>query len=112
MKFSEKLIGSVAVISLEGDVLGGPGANELHNRLRELIASGKKHIVIDLGKVEYMNSSGLGMMTSALTTVRNAGGDLRLANPAERIKSLLVITKLVQVFQTFDSLDAAVASFS
>lgn len=112
MKFSEKVIGSTVVISLEGDVLGGPGANELLNRLRELIASGKRHFIIDLAKVEYMNSSGLGMMTSALTTVRNAGGDLRLANPAERIKSLLVITKLVQVFQTFDSLDAAVASFS
>ncbi len=112
MKFSEKLIGSVVVISLEGDVLGGPDANQLHTRLRELLAANKKHIVIDLSKVEYMNSSGLGMMTSALTTVRNAGGDLRLANPAERIKSLLVITKLVQVFPTFDSLDAAVASFN
>lgn len=93
-------------------MLGGPSANELHDRLRAIIAEGHKKLVIDLAKVGYMNSSGLGMMTSALTTVRNAGGDLRLANPAERIRNLLLITKLVQVFQTYDSVDAAVASFS
>jgi anti-sigma B factor antagonist len=112
MDYSEKKIGSVTVIELRGDVLGGPDANELHTRLRALIADGGKNIIIDLAKVEYMNSSGLGMMTSALTSIKNGGGDLRLANPAERIKSLLVITKLVQVFQTFDSIDAAVASYN
>ncbi|MDW8465124.1 MAG: STAS domain-containing protein [Chloroherpetonaceae bacterium] len=112
MEFSEKTIGDVTLITLNGDMLGGPDANELHNRLRELIASGQKKLVIDLAKVGYMNSSGLGMLTSALTTVRNANGDLRLANPAERIKNLLIITKLVQVFQTFNSVDAAIASFS
>jgi anti-sigma B factor antagonist len=112
MTFGEKQLGSVTVIELNGDVLGGPDANELHGKLRDLLNAGKKNIVIDLVKVEYMNSSGLGMMASALSTVKNAGGTLVLANPTERIKSLLAITKLNQLFKTFDNIDQAVASLS
>jgi anti-sigma B factor antagonist len=112
MNFGEKQLGSVTVIELNGDVLGGPDANELHGKLRDLLANGKKNIIIDLSKVEYMNSSGLGMMTSALSTVKNSEGNLKLANPAERIKSLLNITKLNQLFKTYNSLDEAVASFN
>lgn len=112
MTFGEKQLGTVTVIELNGDVLGGPDANELHGKLRDLLNQGKKNIVIDLAKVEYMNSSGLGMMTSMLSTVKSAGGMLALANPAERIKSLLAITKLNQLFKTFDHIDQAVASFN
>ncbi|MCS6989089.1 MAG: STAS domain-containing protein [Chloroherpetonaceae bacterium] len=112
MKFGEKQLGSVTIIEVSGDVLGGPDANELHDKLRQLLNAGKKNIVIDLSKVEYMNSSGLGMMTSALSTVKNGGGTLALANPAERIKSLLAITKLNAVFKTYESLDEAIASLS
>ncbi len=112
MTFVEKHLVSVTVIEFNGDVLCGPDANELHNKLRNLLNEGKKNIVIDLIKVEYMNSSGLGMMTSALSTVKNAGGNLALANPTERIKSLLAITKLNQLFKTFDDIDQAVASFN
>ncbi len=112
MTFGEKQLGSVTVIELNGDVLGGPDANELHSKLRDLLNEGKKNIVIDLVKVEYMNSSGLGMMTSMLSTVKSAGGNLALANPAERIKSLLTITKLNQLFKTFDDIDQAIASLN
>ena len=68
-------------------------------------------MVVDLSKVKFMNSSGLGMLISAMTTMRNAGGDLRLANVADRIQSLLVITKLITVFKHFDSVEAAAKSF-
>lgn len=112
MKFGEKQLGAITVIELNGDVLGGPDANELHSKLRDLLAQGKKNIVLDLSKVEYMNSSGLGMLTSALSTVKNAGGTMALAHPAERIKSLLAITKLNAVFKTYDTLDEAVASLN
>lgn len=112
MKFGEKQLGSVTIIELNGDVLGGPDANELHSKLRDLLAQDKKNIVLDLSKVEYMNSSGLGMLTSALSTVKNAGGTMVLAHPAERIKSLLAITKLNVVFKTYDTLDEAVASLN
>lgn len=112
MKYTEKGIGNITVIELKGDVLGGPDATVLTSRLRELVNEGKKDIVLDLRDVEYMNSSGLGMMTTALTTVKKAGGALKLANPAERIRSLLVITKLVSLFDAYDSVDDAIASFS
>ncbi|MGQ9805526.1 MAG: STAS domain-containing protein [Chlorobiales bacterium] len=112
MTFGEKQLGSVTVIELNGDVLGGPDANELHNKLRNLLNEGKKNIVIDLAKVEYMNSSGLGMMTSMLSTVKSAGGNLVLANPAERIKSLLAITKLNLLFKTFNDTDQAAAALN
>jgi anti-sigma B factor antagonist len=112
MTIKQKEVGSVTVISMTGDVLGGPDAAELNELLHRLVKEGKKNAVINLANVEYMNSSGLGMMTAALTTMRNAGGSLKLANSAERIKSLLVITKLSSVFQSFDSVDDAVKSFN
>lgn len=111
MKVNQKESGSVTILELHGDVLGGADATELNEILRHLVGEGKKHLVIDLSDVEYMNSSGLGMLTSALSSVKNGGGTLKLANPAERIKSLLVITKLIKVFESHDSVSEAIASF-
>ena len=102
---------NAVVVTLKGNVMGGPDGQKLHDTLHELKEQGKRNIVADLGKVKFMNSSGLGMMISALTTMRNAGGDLRLANVADRIQSLLVITKLITVFRHFDSVDEAVQSY-
>lgn len=102
---------NAVVVTLKGNVMGGPDGQKLHDTLHELKEQGKRHIVADLGKVKFMNSSGLGMLISALTTMRNAGGDLRLANVADRIQSLLVITKLITVFRHFESVDEAVQSY-
>ena len=102
---------NAVVVTLKGNVMGGPDGQKLHDTLHELKEQGKRNIIADLGKVKFMNSSGLGMMISALTTMRNAGGDLRLANVADRIQSLLVITKLITVFRHFDSVDKAVQSY-
>jgi anti-sigma B factor antagonist len=91
--------------------MGGPDGAKLHDTLHELKENGKKNVVIDLSKTKFMNSSGLGMLISGMTTMRNAGGDLRLANVADRIQSLLVITKLITVFKNFDSVEEAVGSY-
>lgn len=99
------------VITLKGNVMGGPDGSKLHDSLHELQEAGKTNVVVDLSKVKFMNSSGLGMLISAMTTMRNAGGDLRLANVADRIQSLLVITKLITVFKHFDSVEGAAKSF-
>ena len=99
------------VIEIKGNVMGGPEAQEFSDELKKLIQDGKKHIVVDLADVKFMNSSGLGMMISGLTTVKSAGGVLKLANVTEKIHSLLMITKLITIFETFDSLDDAVKSF-
>ncbi|OZC02759.1 STAS domain-containing protein [Rubricoccus marinus] len=102
----------VAVLSLAGDAMGGPDGSVLHEELRTLRASGQKDIVVDLEGVERMNSSGLGMLIGALTIVRNAGGDLRLANVHERVTQLLTVTKLLGVFSIHDSVADAAAAFS
>jgi anti-sigma B factor antagonist len=100
-----------AVITLKGNVMGGPDGQQLHDQLRELTDEGKNHVVVDLSKTKFMNSSGLGMLISGMTTMRNAGGDLRLARVADRIQSLLVVTKLITVFKEYDTVDEAVESF-
>ncbi len=99
------------VIEFKGNVMGGPDAVSLNEKLHELIEKGQKNIVVDLSKVKFMNSSGLGMLIGGLTTMRKAGGDLRIANAADKIESLLIVTKLITVFKHFKSLDEAIASF-
>jgi anti-sigma B factor antagonist len=100
------------VIEFKGNVMGGPDAVSLNETLHKLIDEDKKNIVINLGKVKFMNSSGLGMLIGALTTMRKAGGSLVIANATDKIESLLIVTKLITVFKHFKSLDEAVASFS
>lgn len=100
------------VIEFKGNVMGGPDAVSLNDQLHELIEKGQTNIVADLSKVKFMNSSGLGMLIGGLTTMRKAGGDLRIANATDKIESLLVITKLITVFKHFKSLDEAVESYS
>jgi len=102
---------NAVVITLKGNVMGGPDGSKLHDTLHELKDNDKKNVVADLGKVKFMNSSGLGMLISGMTTMRNAGGDFRLANVADRIQSLLIITKLITVFKHYDSVEEAVESF-
>ena len=102
---------NAVVITLKGNVMGGPDGSKLHETLYELKEKGQNNVVVDLHRAKFMNSSGLGMLISGLTTMRNAGGDLRLANVADRIQSLLVITKLVTVFKNYESVDQAVQSF-
>ncbi len=100
-----------AIIEFKGNVMGGPDAVSLNEKLHELIESDKTNVVVNLAKVKFMNSSGLGMLIGALTTMRKAGGDLRIANATDKIESLLIITKLITVFKHYKSLDEAVESY-
>ncbi len=100
-----------AIIEFKGNVMGGPDAVSLNEKLHELIEKNNTNVVFNLSKVKFMNSSGLGMMIGALTTMRKAGGDLRIANATDKIESLLIITKLITVFKHYKSLDEAVDSF-
>ena len=111
MEFKIKHEKGVTIISLKGEVVGGPDATELRRQLYSLIEQGKKKIIIDLKEVQLMNSSGLGMLIGGLTTVRNAGGDLRLAEASTKIPSLFTVTKLTKVFTHFDSLRSAIESY-
>ena len=101
----------VIVVALEGDALGGPDGSALHDTLHAERGDGPLKAVVDLGGVRHMNSSGLGMLIGALTTARNTGGDVRLTGASERVQTLLRVTQLDGVFQSFTSADEAVASF-
>lgn len=111
MKLTSREINDVMILEPRGKIMGGPDAAMLHDRLHEFIKENKKRVIIDLSGVDWMNSTGLGILISGLTTMRNNGGDLKLANVTEKIESLLTITKLITVFENFDSLDQALESF-
>jgi anti-sigma B factor antagonist len=111
MKLSDSEKNGVAILEPKGKIMGGPDATLLHDKLHELIEKGQKKVIIDLAKVEWMNSTGLGILISSLTTLRNSQGELKLANVTQKIQSLLTITKLVTVFEAFDSVDEAIGSF-
>lgn len=101
----------IVVISLSGKIMGGPEAGQINEQINNLIDSGKMKIVIDLQNVEWMNSSGLGILIGAITTLKNNGGRMILANVSERIENLLKITKLISVFDIEGDVEAAVQAF-
>ncbi|MCX6174449.1 MAG: STAS domain-containing protein [Ignavibacteriales bacterium] len=99
------------VIELKGNVMGGPEAQEFSDTLHKLIDDDKKNVIVDLAETKFMNSSGLGMLISGYTTMKNGGGSMKLANATEKIESLLVITKLITVFEHYTSVEDAVNSY-
>lgn len=111
MKFKTREVKNVTVIELKGNVMGGPDATLLNEELHKLIEAGKVRVVVDLGEVKFMNSSGLGMLIGGLTTMRNAGGDLKIARASDKIESLLMMTKLITVFDHHETVEKAVNAF-
>jgi anti-sigma B factor antagonist len=111
MKLSHREEAGVAILEPKGKIMGGPDATLLHDQLHEFIKQGKLKVIIDLAGVDWMNSTGLGILISGLTTLRNNKGELKLANVTDKIQSLLTITKLVTVFESHDSVAEAVQSF-
>ena len=109
IKTTEKY--EAVVLELKGNVMGGDDTKKFNETLHKLIDQEKTRMVIDLGGVKFMNSSGLGMLIGGLTTMKKAEGHLKLANVTEKIESLLIITKLIKIFESYDSVDEAVKSF-
>ena len=111
MTIKEKVENGIAVLTLKGDLIGEPETTDLRDKIHSLIGDKIRKVVMDLSGVNYVNSSGLGTLIAALTTVRNAGGDLRLARVGEKVHSLFIVTQLVKVFETYESVDRALSSF-
>jgi anti-sigma B factor antagonist len=111
MKIKEKIEGDVAILNVSGNMMGGPETMALHEKVKSLGADGIKKVVIDLKDVKWMNSSGLGVLMACMTTLNNGGGKLKLSSVTEKVKSLLVITQLMRIFDTYESAERAVASF-
>jgi len=112
MQINEQRQGDVAILSLKGKLMGGPETQAVHAKVKELAENKVLKVVIDLGSVKWMNSSGLGAIMGSMTTLKNAGGELKLASVTERVKSLFIITKLITIFDTYESIDEAVSNFS
>jgi anti-sigma B factor antagonist len=110
-KLTSRQVGDVTVIDVAGRITLGEGASAFRDTIRDLAGKGNKKILINLGEVSYIDSSGIGELVSGFTTVTNGGGQLKLVGLSKRVKDLLQITKLYTVFDVFDDEAAAVRSF-
>jgi len=112
MKTSVRQLDGVTIVDCSGRITLGEGSVTLRDTVRELLAKGQKKILLNLADVNYIDSSGIGELVSAYTTVRNQGGDLRLLKLTKKVHDLLQITKLYTVFDVKDDEAAAVKAFS
>ena len=111
MKTSTRQIDGVSILDCSGRITLGEGSVVLRDVVRDLLAKGQKKILLNLGDVSYIDSSGIGELVSAFTTVRNQGGELKLLNLTKKVNDLLQITKLYTVFDVKDDEAAAVKGF-
>ena len=112
LRMETKESAGVTVLTLAGRVTLGDESNQMRTKIKELLAAGKKRLVLDLGGVSYIDSAGLGTLVAAYTSTRNNGGDIKLANITEKFDELLNITKLLTVFSVYKSVDEALKSFA
>jgi len=111
MKIETRTVGDVHILDCSGKITLGEGTMSIRNAVRDTLKNGGKKILLNLGDVNYIDSSGIGELVSSFTTVSNQGGSLRLLNLTKKIQELLAITKLLTVFQVYDSEQAALSSF-
>ena len=112
MHIQERAVGSVTILDLKGKLIHGDGDDLLRDKIHSLLHQGRKNVVINLGGVDYIDSAGLGEMVSSLTTMRRDGGSIKLLNLTKRVQDLLAITRLLTVFEAFNSEKDVVSSFS
>ncbi|HEY5884783.1 MAG TPA: STAS domain-containing protein [Pyrinomonadaceae bacterium] len=111
LEVTERQAGDVTILDMNGSVRMGEGAISLRNSIRGLIDGGKKKILLNLGGVKNIDSSGIGELIANYTTISRDGGDLKLLNLTDKIQNLLVITKLLTVFDSYDNEADALNSF-
>ena len=112
MDIKERVVGGVSILDLSGKIVLGEGDVQLKERIKDLLGDGQRRILLNLAEVNYIDSAGLGTLIGSYTTAKRDGGSLKLVNLTKRIQDLLAITKLITVFETFDSEAEALASFN
>jgi anti-sigma B factor antagonist len=112
MKASTRQVDGVTIVDLSGRITLGEGSVVLRDSIKDLLGKGQKKILLNLGDVSYIDSSGIGELVSAFTSVRNQGGELKLLNLTKKVHDLLQITKLYTVFDVKDDEAAAIGAFS
>jgi anti-sigma B factor antagonist len=111
-KTSIRQVDGITIVDCSGRITLGEGSVILRDAVRDLLAKGQKKILLNLGEVTYIDSSGIGELVSAFTTVRNQGGDLKLLNLTKKVHDLLQITKLYTVFDIKDDEATAISAFT
>ena len=111
MKIKQELKGDVLIITLSGKVIGGPELVEVKDVFQKAVEKDRKKVLLDLGKVSWMDSSGLGVIVSGHTTLSRAGGALKILNATKKIQELFIITKLITIFETYTDEQEALNSF-
>src|SRR5919201_7091679 len=112
MTIQERVVGSITVLDLNGRLVLGDGDTLLKDKIHSLVFQNRKQIVLNMGDISYVDSSGLGALVASFVTAKNNGGQIKLVALTKRLHDLLVISKLVNVFETFDSEAEAVNSFA
>jgi len=111
MKASSRQVDNVTIVDLSGRITLGEGSVVLRETVKDLVSKGRNRILLNLGDVTYIDSSGIGELVSAFTSVRNQGGELKLLKLTKKVHDLLQITKLYTVFDIKDDEAAAVQAF-
>jgi anti-sigma B factor antagonist len=111
LKITDRVVDGVAVVALEGRIVLGEESNALREKVKSLLASGQKKIVLNMTNVTYIDSSGLGTMVASHTSARAQGASLKICNLGSKFQEILQVTKLVTVFDVYPSEAAAIASF-
>jgi len=112
MKASIRQADDVTIVDLSGQMKLGEGTSILRATVKDLLGKGQKNILLNLGDISYIDSSGVGELVSAFTSVRNQGGDLKLLHLTKKVRDLLQITKLYTVFEVLDDEKAALSAFA
>jgi len=112
MQIKERTVDGIVILDISGKILIGDGEVQIKRKLTQLLEQGHRRMIINLGEVPYMDSSGLGAIVRCFTAVRRAGGELKLINLTQRLLDLLTITKLTTVFETYDTEEQALQSFA
>src|ERR1700689_4174313 len=111
MKTNVRQVDGVTIVDCSGRITLGEGSVILRDAVRDLLAKNQKKILLNLGEVTYIDSSGIGELVSAFTTVRNQGGELKLLNLTKKVHDLLQITKLYTVFDVKEEETSAIKAF-
>ena len=111
MNIEIKEINNCQVMKLNGNIIGGPDATEFNNSIKQLITENKKQLIVDLGNISYVNSTGLGIIFRGYKTLMDAKGEFKMASLNQKMKSLLSITKLDTIFDVYDSVEEAINGF-
>lgn len=112
MKIRERKRDGVAILEVSGKLMGGPDAETFDETLKTLIHEDCRNVIVDMERVSWVNSTGLGILISGYTTLKKSGGELKLLKVSDRIENIFVVSKLYTVFASFQDEDEAVRSFS